>query len=254
MSCFGGGQHLGEVDRLDRQFLSLQVAGDLHQAARIAGHDVFGAGARDGGALHLVHRVGDHRELHRERSAEAATGFRFLHLDQLKPAHLPEQLPGFVLESQFAQRVAGIVVSDFGRELRADVGDAEFVDEELGQLEGGRWIDVEFGIEIAHHRRAGAGRADDGVIAGEDYPVTLCQWPCFVPVTCVEGGLAAAGLFRWIIDIDVQAAQHLDHGDADVGEELIHEAGDEQGDAHRLERTDLAAGKASGKFPVLEAT
>ena len=47
----------------------------------------------------------------------------------------------------------------------------------------------------------------------------------------IEGGLAAAGLRFREIDLVAQALQHLGDRDADLGKDLIDDAGDEQGDA-----------------------
>ena len=61
---------------------------DLHQAARVIGDDVIRAGLGGGGAFHLAHRGGNHRELRRERAAETAARLRLRHLDQFQPAHV----------------------------------------------------------------------------------------------------------------------------------------------------------------------
>ncbi len=53
----------------------------------------------------------------------------------------------------------------------------------------------------------------------------------FLRIAGVEGGLAAAGLSFGEIDLVAQALQHLRDGDADLGENLIDDAGDKQGDA-----------------------
>ena len=57
-------------------------------------------------------------------------------LDQVEAAHLPQQPQRLVADAQHPQRVAGGVVGDPVREVRADVLDAEHVDQQLGQLVG----------------------------------------------------------------------------------------------------------------------
>ena len=53
----------------------------------------------------------------------------------------------------------------------------------------------------------------------------------FFCVAAIERGLAAAGLSFRKMDLVAQALQDLHDGDADLGENLIDDAGDEQGDA-----------------------
>ena len=98
------------ADRLDRQILAAQISVDLHEATGIGGNDVLRAGLLDRVDFHFVHRVRNHREFHGKRAAEPATCFRLVHLDQFKAAHLAQKLARFVLESQFAQRMAGVMI------------------------------------------------------------------------------------------------------------------------------------------------
>ena len=91
----------------------------------------------------LAHLVGEHRGrgvgvLHRERAAEAAALVGAGQLDQVEPADGAQQPQRPVADPQHPQRVAGRVVGDPVRVVRADVGDAEDVDQELGQLVGAR--------------------------------------------------------------------------------------------------------------------
>ena len=53
----------------------------------------------------------------------------------------------------------------------------------------------------------------------------------FIGIAGVESGLAAAGLRFGEINLVAQALQHLRHGDANLGENLIDDAGDKQRDA-----------------------
>ena len=46
--------------------------------------------------------------------------------------------------------------------------------------------------------------------------------------TCIECGLPATGLIAGEIDVNAEAAQYLDHRDADLGKEGIDQACDEQ--------------------------
>ncbi len=54
--------------------------------------------------------------------------------------------------------------------------------------------------------------------------------PCLVGIAGIEGGLAAAGLGLREMHLVAQALEHLGDGDADLGIDLIDDAGDKQGD------------------------
>ena len=95
------------------------------------------------GGEHVAHLVGEHRRrgvgvLDRERAAEAAARVGAGQLDQVDAAHGAQQPQRLVADAQHPQRVAGRVVGDPVRVVRADVGHAEHVDEQLGQLVGPR--------------------------------------------------------------------------------------------------------------------
>src|ERR1043165_297370 len=68
------GQHFGDMAHFDLAAFALQLAGDVHETAKIAGEQSVGASGRDIGGLALDHAVGDVGELDAEGSAEAATG------------------------------------------------------------------------------------------------------------------------------------------------------------------------------------
>ena len=88
---------------------------------------------------HVARLVGAHRHrgvgvLHRERAAEAAALLGARQVHQVEPAHRSQQPARPVADAEHPQRVAGRVVGHPVREVRADVGHAEHVDEELAQL------------------------------------------------------------------------------------------------------------------------
>src|ERR1017187_2047072 len=126
-------RHLSEMDGFCGLALPRQQTLDVHQAARIAGDDVFRAGLGGGGAFHFAHRGGNHREFRGEGSAEAAAGFLF-HLDKFQSADFAKQRARRGLDAEFTQAVAAVVVGNLVRKPRAEIGDAKFADEEIGKL------------------------------------------------------------------------------------------------------------------------
>jgi hypothetical protein len=74
----------------------------------------------------------------REGAAEPAARLRLWQLYQVDPAHLAEQAQRPVADPQQPQGVAGRVVGHPVREVDADVGDPEHVDQELRQFVGAR--------------------------------------------------------------------------------------------------------------------
>ena len=165
MTCpFRRGQDLGQVHHAYAGPLAGQRPADVHQAAVVAGDQHLRAGL-----AHVAGLVGDHRHrgvgvLDREGAAEAAALLGPRQLDEVEAAHRLQQPCGPVADAQHPQRVAGRVVGHAVREVRADVGHPEHVDEELRQLVG-PWrgpLDgrrPEPGHPTAARRsRAGAGR------------------------------------------------------------------------------------------------
>ena len=80
---------------------------------------------------------------------------------------------------------------------------------------------------MGNHRSAGAGRHEDVLGAAKDIQKVPGDLARFVCVAGVEGGLAAAGLRFWEINLVAQPFQNLCDGDADLGKNLIDDAGNE---------------------------
>ncbi len=102
----------------DVEHLRLRVAAaaqpalDVQHAAEIAQHHRVRAARGDVRALALGDVSGNLAELHRERAAETAAGFRLLHFLQLEARHFRQQRARLRLHAQFAQPGAGIVISN----------------------------------------------------------------------------------------------------------------------------------------------
>jgi hypothetical protein len=60
----------------------------------------------------------------------------------------------------------------------------------------------------------------------------LCYGARVVPITRVEGGLAAARLIARKIDVVSETTQDANRVEADFGQELVDKAWNEQGDLH----------------------
>ena len=154
-----------------------------------------------------------------------------IHFDEFEIADVPEELPGFVFQAEFAQAVTGIVVGDFRREPRADVGDAEFSDEEFAELEsvGGDRCGraEELGIIVPHHRGAGTGWTDDRVVAVKNFQIALGEFAGFGPVAGIKGRLAATSLFRRELSGNFEPSQDSHHCFADFGIKLVNETWNE---------------------------
>ena len=65
----------------------------------------------------------------------------------------------------------------------------------------------------------------------ENTPEVLFDGARFIDETGIEGRLSAAGLRFAKLDVAAGAFQHFGHGDADLRENLVHQAGDENRDA-----------------------
>ena len=152
-----------------------------------------------------------------------------------------------VADAEHPQAVAGRVVGHPVREVGADVGHAEDVDEELAQLVGPR-----SGLGDGRHQRgiaravgddrvlvpcrpgARARRRDDGVVPRERVDEGAHHRHCLVEVAGVDHRLTAARLRLREVDLDPQTAQQPHDGLPRVGEHGVVDAGDLKGDLHAL--------------------
>src|SRR5229473_8669302 len=87
------GQYFSDVARLDRAAESRQLAGDVQEAAEVAGEDRIGAGRNDLGRLVGDHLVGDFRVFDAERAAKPAAYFGLCQLKEAQPLDRSEQSP-----------------------------------------------------------------------------------------------------------------------------------------------------------------
>ena len=147
--------------------------------------------------------------------------------------------------------MAGGVERDGVRKRGADVGDAQLVDEELGELEHARQKRVDacderriprggrhLGIVLADHRDARRGRHADHLRAVEDPEEMFHQPARLAGVPGVVMHLPAAGLLAPEFDAMAKALEHGDHGFACFREQRVVVAGDEQRNQHYMERRD----------------
>ena len=229
-------QHFREVNRFERIALAREQALDVHQATRIVRDDVIRLGFRGGGAFHFAHRGGNHRELRGKRAAEAAAGFRLAHLDEFEAVHFAEQRARRFFDAKFAQAVAAVVERDLVRKLCAEVGDAEFADEEIGEFPGARGdlfcerglrrVLEKLRVKNFQHRAARAGADDDGLGVRELRQDFGGDGARLVPIAGVERRLAAAGDLLGENNRVAEPFQNLDHADARARKQRVHEAGD----------------------------
>ena len=80
------------------------------------------------------------------------------------------------------------------------------------------------------HGSAGTGRHYDIFGIAENFQEVPRHLAGFLAISRVEGRLAAARLVLWKVDLVAQALQHIGHRQTHLGEELIHDAGDEYRD------------------------
>jgi len=238
-------QNFREVNRFEFAALAREQTLQVHQAARIVRDDVIRAGLGGVGAFHVAHRRGDHRELRGERAAETAARLDLRHLDELQAANVAEQFTRRFFHAEFAQTVAAVVKRDLVRELRAEIGHAEFLHEKFGKFPRARRdllrqfrlrsVLEQFGIKILQHRAARTRTDDDdlGVLQLHQHLRGDCAG--LVPIAGVERRLAAADDFFRTNDFMAEAFQNFDHADARARKQRVHKAGNEQRDGHAEE-------------------
>ena len=239
------GQDLGQVHGPGPGLQPGQAAADMHQAGAVPRRAHLGPGVQ-----HAAHLVGQHggggvRVLDRERAAEAATGVGVRQLDQVDPGHVAQQPERPVSDPQQAQRMAGRMVGDPVRVVRADVLHPEHVHQQLGEFVGAgghrfgaagqRLVPVppgHHGVLVPDRPGARAGRDHDRLAALEDLDVVADQGQRVPEVASVHVHLAAAGLRGRELDLMAKPFQQPDGGPARVGEQGVGQAGHEQRDTH----------------------
>ena len=241
----GGRQDLGEVHGADTGPLAGQETTDVHQAGVVTGDHDLGSRLADVPCLVRPHRHRRVRVLHRERAAEPAALGRAGQVDQSQAAHCAQQPGRPVPHPEHPQRVAGRVVGHRVREVRADVLDAEHVDEELRQLEhlGRHLLDRRGQAGIARATRddrvlmagrAGArpGGSHHGVVPGEGLDEVPHDRDRLVEIAGVHHRLRTAGLRRREVHVDTEAVQQPHDRLAGVGEHRVVDAGHHQRHPH----------------------
>ena len=123
-------QYFRQVERADGQARAIDHTLELHQAARIKGdyracfcfENRIDLGAR--------HSTGNLWELDGEGAPESTAFLGRFHFAQRKALDLGKQPSRAILDVQFTQRVAAIVVSDHPVEPRADILHARHLQQE----------------------------------------------------------------------------------------------------------------------------
>lgn len=188
--------------------------------------------------LPVGHAGGDVGHLRTEEATEAAALLVGLPGDDFRSAS-SEKPQGLALDAELPQRVASVVVGDApaGQTL-AEGLHTEDIHEELGKLPrpGGQrpgGVGTEDPrVDGTDHGCATTRGQDDMVRVLEDRE-GVGRHELRVPgMAAVVGRLATAGLGLGEVHLHTQVAQESNRVGAGVGEELVSEAGGEEGDAH----------------------
>lgn len=225
--------------------LPRQQTTDVRKARIIAGNKEFGAGFTCRPSLVVAHRHRGVRVLHREGATETAAMLGVGKLDELDTAYRFQQTARAVTDPQHPQRMTGRVVGDAMREGRPDIGDAEDIDQELGELVYDRGEHVDVGLQlriscahrdvpvlVTHRADAGGGRRYDRV-----EPVEGCDEVAYrrYRLLCIAGideHLPAAGLLDREFDVASESPQQSHNSFRRLREQHVVEAGGQQRDPH----------------------
>jgi hypothetical protein len=225
------------VDGARTRFPPPQNAVHLHQAAGIDRGHKLGSTSLNIPHFRVAHGGGNHAELGRECAAEASTVFAVLHLHDFKAANMTQQFTRRLLQAQLAQRVTGIVIGNPVREARTHVGDAGAVDLELEKLKHPLaefdHIFVPGGSSPAIRGKSRApwwctrpkDRRQFLIAKKVDEPFR--QRPCLIPISGIEGWLPATRLLLLQFHRTPNPPQDGGHIEANLRNQLIHEARDQ---------------------------
>ncbi len=157
------------------------------------------------------------------------------HFDQLQPADVSQQNAGLLGYAQFARGMAGRVISDLVRKLRAHLVDSRHAHQELGKLMhpfsqrqrlAPHLAREQLGIELLHHGRARTRRTDHVLIAAEDPQESFGAGSGIIPMAAVERGLAAAGLIFGEYNLASGATEHRGRVEPNLRKKLVDKTRD----------------------------
>ena len=218
-----------------------QLAGDVEEAAEVAGDDGRRSARGDALRLRRDDRARDVAVLDGEGAPEPAAHVRLVQFDEGQPLDAGEEPARLRPDAELAQPRAGVVVGDGAVKGGVDGRHAEHVDEEarqlvrlvgegLGLAQPVRVVREELGVVRPDHPGAGAGGDDHVIVGPEGGDHRLREVPRGAPVAGIVGRLAAAGLDGHVDDA-ARLLQELHRREADRWAQEVDEAGDEQPDA-----------------------
>jgi hypothetical protein len=89
-----------------------------------------------------------------------------------------------------------------------------------------------FGIIILHHSNTGSGRRNNITVIRKIVNEFFANTFAHVPITGIESGLSAAGLFGIVVYSHVKFLQNLHHVFGGVRKNLVNKAGDKYVNNH----------------------
>ncbi len=215
---------------------SFQDAFHLELAARVGGYDpvqvelqgLFQAGLADGGR-----KPG---KLHRESSAETAAEPVRPKGNHLQAFHGPEKPKGLLFDPQAPQEVASHVKGRPAGKPGRNLLQAQVLPQEFREFpEAAAKVCIpgeEAGKFVSHHGHAGSRGGHDHLFVLEALQQGLAHLGGQGGQARVVGRLAAAGLAPGNDHLVAQLLQEADRGLSHLGEDVVHEAGHEEGDSH----------------------
>ena len=229
----------------DAGLIAAERAADMQEARIIGSGADFRAGVENAANFVGKHGSGYVGILDGEGAAEAAALINTCKRRERKAADSLQETLRFVANLKRTERMTRHVQRDGMREERTDIGDTEFIYEQLGKFEDARdelvyFADQSFvarslshfGEVIADHRHARGGRHADGFGAAKRLDEMAHELASLGVIAGVEMHLAATGLGGAEFDGVAQALEHGDDSFARLGEQGVVVASDEQGDEH----------------------
>ncbi len=258
-----GSQNFRDMQGPDSRPLAMERALNVHKTRVIGSAACFRLGieyAPDFAGKHGGRSLG---VFDCESSSKSATFFLMGEFNQLNASHLLKKPQRSVSNAQRTKRVAGRMIGNPMREIRAYVFDAQPVDQQLGKLEDARKNSSHaafqlrvgrhtgsFQVVITNHGDARRRGAADKVVAFEYVDEFADQRNGFALITGVVVHLPAAGLFRPEVNGMAEPFQHLYYGDAGGGKQQVVITSDEKRNAHSEEKLDRERRGRSGRKPI----
>lgn len=117
---------------------AIESALDVHEACLVCTAEIVGSGGKCECNFFLDHMSRNLRLFNAECAAEPTAAVSFGHFNVAEPLYILQKSKGLLFYAEHASEVAALVIGDRAIEVGANVGDAQNINDELGEFVNAR--------------------------------------------------------------------------------------------------------------------